>query len=148
MEEPDTIEPTKDKIRYKSTKGVDDKRRQVSLLNLAKARQKKLEQLKEKKDRQEQEYEIGSDTESSSSSSEDEIIITKKNKDKKKGKSYGNDDRLSRLENMISSLVNKKEHKPRRVIEKRTVIQLPPQQQQGGYNPGINPQRQQLLNLI
>lgn len=147
MEEQESVKvETPKKVRYKSTKGADDKRRQVSLLNLAKARQKKLEQLKAKKDVQE--YDIGSETESDSSSSDEEIIITKKNKDKKKptSKSSGGDeDRLSRLENMISNLVNKKEHKPRRVIEKRTVIQLPPQQQQGGYN---NPQRQQLLNLI
>lgn len=138
------------KQKYKSSKGDADKRKKQSLINLAKARQAKLAQLKEK--RETQEYDVYDTETESSSSSEEEIVLAKKSslKPKKmifpgkpKKQPIEDDDRLARLERAVMTLASHKEKKPKRkVIEKRTVIQIPP-----AAAPSYNPAKQQLLNL-
>lgn len=138
------------KQRYKSTKGDADKRKQQSLINLAKARKAKLEQLREKKEKDEGALYIDTESDSyesvSSSSEEEELVITKKSKKPKKITGGNTDtDRLARLESMIVNLAKDKKKK-KKVVEKRTIIQMPPQQQsQPQY---ANPYKTQLLNLI
>ena len=136
------------RTKYKSSKGADDKRRQVCLLNLAKARQ--IRQANKKKEVEE--YEIESDSyessQTDSTESEDELIITKKKKKtvNKKSEPKPDLDRLSRLEIAIANLAKEKKKK-RRVIEKRTVIQIPQQQQQQQLQQSYNPYKQNLLKL-
>lgn len=131
--------------RYKSKKGDADLRKQTSKSNMAKARQAKLDKMKEKE--QEQEIEV-TDSDECLSSSDEELVITKKPKKNTKisGGSSNDDIRIKRLEKAIYNLSIKQNKPKKTVIEKKTVINMPAQPQQQQVQPNIY--KQQLLNLI
>jgi hypothetical protein len=153
------------KKRYASTKGDADKRKQQSCINLAKARQAKIEkgklrkeaeleasQAKEAKKKTKKNQIVVLDSSSSesedSSSSEDEIILTKRTKSKAvpipKAKSQKTDERMDRIESIMEKIVTaKRKSKPKKVV-KNTIVQLP-----AGYGapPPTQPQQPDLKSL-
>jgi hypothetical protein len=137
------VKESKAKPRYSSTKGDADKRKQTSKLNMQKAREAKLAKLNETKEESKYECELPeSDLEISS---EDELIITKK---PKKKPTPDKNDRLDKLESMIYELTNhtKKKSKPK-VVQKKTVFQLPPYPIQTQNTQLASNIKQKLLDL-
>lgn len=105
----------------------EDKRRVTSAKNLAKARQAKLDKLKEKKENPE--YHI--EDESSESESEEDVIVVKP---KKKAApppddSYRND--LSEIKELLTALATKKtKPKPKRTKQVIQIVNPPPKKTQ------------------
>lgn len=106
----------------------EDKRKVTSSKNLAKARQAKLDKLKEKKEKQEYQFE---DESSDSSSSDEDVIVVKPKPRKKKQvpqKQEPTND-LAEIKELLTSLATKKKKsKPKR---SKQVIQIvnPPVEQ-------------------
>ncbi len=133
--------------RYQSTKGDNDKRKTTSKANMEKARQAKLAQIKREKELANSQFEIlDSDSGSDSSSSEEELVISKVKKSKKKlhtspvrgsGKAVA-DSRIDRLEAIMMNLAKTAQKKAKKkVIQKKTIVQLPPYPQQQSLNSSI-----------
>lgn len=104
----------------------EDKRKVTSSKNLAKARQAKLDKLKEKKEKQE--YQFEDESSDSSSSDEDVIVVKPKPRKKKQQKQEPNND-LAEIKELLTSLATKKKKsKPKR---SKQVIQIvnPPVEQ-------------------
>lgn len=105
----------------------EDKRRVTSAKNLAKARQAKLDKLKEKKENPE--YHI--EDESSESESEEDVIVVKP---KKKAApppddSYRND--LTEIKELLTALATKKtKPKPKRTKQVIQIVNPPPKKTQ------------------
>ncbi len=114
------------KVRYKSSKGDADLRKQKSKINMAKAREAKLKKCKELKEAEKYQYEIPANYDNyTDSSSEEELFISRKPKKENIKKSTSSEDkRMERLEAMMNHLVKKVAEKPKRHPERKTVIQL------------------------
>lgn len=113
----------------------EDKRKKTSSANLAKARQTKIDKLKQKKEEKASKYEIvdDSDSDTESSSDEDSIVITSKKKQIKKPPVPISDDpikkELAELRDMISNLSVKRTRKtkPKRSKQVIQIVNPPPE---------------------
>lgn len=131
-----------------------DKRKQTSGKNLAKAREAKLNKLKQEKKEKVQQYQFeDSESSSSSSDSEDERIIVKKEKRKtKKVKQNTNQNtnqnvnELTEIKGMLEQLLFKK---PKRSKPKKSkqVVQVitPPAQEPKKVSPEMESLKKQFL---
>ena len=130
--------------RYKSSKGEADRRKQTSRANVAKARQVQKQQKEEELNAEE--IDISDSDEEYVSNDSEELVITKKSKKKPvKKEDDRSEARIKRLEKVVYNLSIKANKPKKTVIEKKTVINMPPAAtQQGGHNI----HKQQLLNLI
>jgi len=140
-EEEQKVEVPPPRKRYQSTKGENDKRKTTSKANMEKARLAKLANMKRVKEIANSQYEIpdgDSDSESESSSSEEELVISKVKKNKHKKKIHTSpvrgvpESRIDRLEAMMMNLAKSQKKAKKKVIERKTIVQLP------SYNPQQN----------
>lgn len=145
----DTSEVKPPKKRYAPTKGDADQRKIKSCLNLAKARQAKIDKANARKQAELEEAQIksrqitlpNSESDASESESEqseeEEIFLTKRKRSKlqsfatkpipiPKGKlKHSSESRMDRLESIITKIANAKQKVSKPKVIRNTIVQLP-----------------------
>lgn len=132
------------------TEVKEDKRKKTSSKNLAKARQAKLEKLKQEKISNASKYEIIDDeSDSDYSSDEDAIVIKTKKKQAKKPVQTQTEDpikkELAELREMLNNITVKKARKPKPKRSKQVIQIVNPQPEAKKLNPETELIKQRML---
>ena len=154
MAELQNIEIDSNEQQVSNKKAKDDKRSITSRLNLEKARNARLQQIKEQKEVEKYTFDVDND-ESSDDSDYEEIIIKPKRRQNNGGSKNAMREELEELRSMMYQLVQKnnkpKKQKPKvvQVIKEREVLPpQPPQPAQQVQQKAKDPQLEEMLKVF